>query len=213
MAPLPINALWGVGPKTEERLQKLGITNIGDLAAFSLEEMIRMFGKSGLDLSERARGIDSRPVEVEYTAKSISQEVTFEKDISDKEYLEQTIKRLSSQVGSQLRKQGFTARTIRIKIRWGNFETHTRQISISEPTDHDFVITNASLELFRNIWPVGKPVRLIGVGTSQLSNEPVQLSLLDTTADKEGRLLRSVDELRERFGDKIVLHGFDIRKK
>lgn len=212
LAPLPINALWGVGPKTEERLHKMGIRTIGNLASFSLDDMVRLFGKSGFDLSERARGIDSRPVEVESTAKSISQEVTFEKDVSDKESLEQTIKRLSAQVGSQLRKQGFTARTIRIKIRWANFETHTRQISIVKPTDHDSVLTNAALELFRNIWPMGKPVRLIGVGTSQLSNEPVQLSLLDSNSDKEGRLLRSVDELRERFGEKIVVRGFEIRK-
>jgi DNA polymerase-4 len=213
LAPLPVNALWGVGPKTEEGLKKLGITKIGDLAAFSVEEMARMFGKSGLDLSERSNGIDSRPVHVEHVAKSISQEVTFEKDINEKQSLEKTIMRLSAQVGSQLRKQGFTARTIRIKIRWGNFETHTRQLSLSTPTDHDSVITEAAMEMFRIIWPVGKPVRLIGVGTTQLSNEPVQLNLLDSTQDKEGRLLRSVDELRERFGEKIVIRGFDIKKK
>lgn len=213
LAPLPVNALWGVGPKTEERLEKLGIKTIGDLAAFSIEEMIRMFGKSGLDLSARARGIDTRPVEVEHTVKSISQEVTFEKDISDKEDLEQTLKRLSAQVGSQLRKQGFTARTIRIKIRWENFETHTRQISVLMPTDHDSVITEAALNLFRKIWPVGKKVRLIGVGTSQISDEPVQLNLLDSSRDKEGRLLRSMDELRARYGNNILLRGFEIRKR
>jgi len=213
LAPLPVNALWGVGPKTDEHLHKLGITTIGGLAAFSIEEMTRMFGKSGLDLSERAKGLDTRPVEVDHTIKSISQEVTFEKDVSDKNELEQTIKRLSAQVGSQLRKQGYTARTIRLKIRWANFETHTRQLSIPMPTDHDSIITGAALDLFRNIWPVGKPVRLIGVGTTQITNEPIQLSLLDSTSAKEGRLLRSVDELRERFGDKIVLRGFDIRKK
>jgi DNA polymerase-4 len=156
--------------------------------------------------------LDSRPVVLDHTAKSISQEVTFENDISDKHALEQTIRRLSSQVGSQLRKQGFTAKTIRIKIRWANFETHTRQISVACPTDHDSIITEAALNLFRIIWPAGKKVRLIGVGTSQLSNEPVQLSLLEPSSDKEGRLLRSVDELREKFGDRIVLRGFDIRK-
>ena len=213
LAPLPINALWGVGPKTEERLKKLGIITIGGLATFSMQEMARMFGKSGLDLSERANGMDTRAVEVDHTVKSISQEVTFERDISDKKVLEQTIMRLSAHVGSQLRKQGFSAKTIRLKIRWSNFETHTRQISVPMPTDHDSIIIGATLDLFRNIWPVGKPVRLIGVGTAQLSKEPIQLNLLDSTSEKEGRLLRSVDELRERFGDKIVLRGFEIRKK
>jgi DNA polymerase-4 len=213
LAPLPINALWGVGPKTEERLKHLGISTIGDLAAIEMDEMLKMFGKSGLDLAERARGLDTRPVQVEHTAKSISQEVTFEKDVSEREYLEKTIKRLSSQVGSQLRKQGFTAKTIRLKIRWANFETHTRQVSLASPSDHDSVITDSALNMFRLVWPEGKKVRLIGVGTSQLSNQPVQLNLLDSATEKEGRLLRSVDELRERFGENIVQRGFDIRKR
>jgi DNA polymerase IV len=212
MAPLPIDALWGVGPKTAERLIRMGIHTIGDLARCKPEDMQRIFGQSGQDLVERARGIDDRPVETDHTVKSISQETTFDRDVSNRDMLIQTIKKLASQVASQLRKQGFTAKTIRIKIRWANFETHTRQISLPRPTDHDSIIVQSAIDLFDKIWPEGKDVRLIGVGTSQLTTDPVQLDLLDTTGNKEKRLLQSVDELRQRFGDKIVYHGFDIKK-
>jgi len=210
LAPLTIDALWGVGPKTAERLTALHIHTIGDLADQSLDDMARLFGQSGRDLVERARGIDTREVQVEHEAKSISQETTYDQDTADEEYLLKTIRRLSANVGSQLRKQGITAKTIRIKIRWANFETHTRQIALAQPTDCDSVITSSAIELFQKIWAEGKKVRLIGVGSAQFSQEPVQLNLLEKTDDREKRLLRSVDELRERFGKQIVYHGFDL---
>ncbi len=212
LAPLPVDALWGVGPKTAERLKGMGIFTIGDIAKRSFEEMQRLFGQSGLDLLERARGIDERSIEVDHTVKSVSQETTFETDICDRDVLVRTIKRLSAGVGSQLRKQGLSAKTVRIKIRWADFETHTRQIALPAPTNHDSIIVNSAIDLFDRIWPEGRKVRLIGVGTSQFSSEPVQLNLLDHVSEKEDRLLRSVDELRERFGQKIVIRGFDIRK-
>jgi DNA polymerase-4 len=210
LAPLPIDALWGVGPKTAERLKALHIHTIGDLAGRSESEMSRLFGQSGCDLLDRARGIDSREIQVEHEAKSISQEVTYDQDTGDEEYLLKTIRRLSANVGSQLRKQGITAKTVRIKIRWANFETHTRQAALTRPTDCDSVITSTAIDLFKKIWTAGKKVRLIGVGTAQFSQEPVQLNLLEKTDDREKRLLRSVDELRERFGKQIVYHGFDL---
>lgn len=210
LAPLPVDALWGVGPKTAERLVGMGIQTIGDIACRDVEEMRRLFGQSGYDLLQRARGIDERPVEMDHTVKSISQEITFEKDINEREVLVKTIKRLASQVGSQLRRQKLTARTVRLKIRWENFETHTRQVSLSVPTDHDSVLVQSAVDLFCRIWPEGRKVRLIGVGTSQLSTEPVQLSFLDVTASKEDRLLRSVDDLKQRYGEKIVYRGFEI---
>lgn len=210
LAPLPINALWGVGPKTEERLTALHIHTIGDLAGRPESEIARLFGQSGCDLLDRAKGIDTREIQVEHEAKSISQEVTYDQDTANEEYLLKTIRRLSANVGSQLRKQGITAKTVRIKIRWANFETHTRQQALARPTDCDSVITSAAIDLFQKIWTEGKKVRLIGVGTAQFSQEPVQLNLLEKTDDREKRLLRSVDELRERFGKQIVYHGFDL---
>lgn len=212
LAPLPVDALWGVGPKTAERLVSMGIHTIGEIAKRNNDELIRLFGRTGLDLLERAMGLDNRPVEMDHTVKSVSQETTFTKDVTDRAILAKTIKRMASKVASQLRKQGLTTRTVRIKIRWGNFETHTRQISLPNPTNHDSVIVQSALDLFTRFWPEGKAVRLIGVGTSKLSDQPVQMDLLDVQGGKEDRLLRSVDELRQRFGDKIVMHGFDLNK-
>ncbi|GAP20821.1 DNA polymerase IV [Leptolinea tardivitalis] len=213
LAPLPVDALWGVGPKTAERLIRMGIRTIGDITRHTEEEMIQHFGRSGKELLDHARGIDDRVVQVEHTAKSISQETTFDVDINDRNILLQTLKRQSSQVGSQLRRQGFTAKTIRLKIRWDNFETHTRQVSLESPTNHDSVIMQSAIDLFLRIWSEGRKVRLIGVGASQLNQEPVQMSLLDTTTQKEDRLLRSVDELRQKFGNLAVYRGYDIHQK
>lgn len=212
LEPLPVSALWGVGPKTAERFHEMGIKTIGDIAKRTPEELVHYFGRTGLELLDRARGIDDRLIEVERTAKSISQETTFAVDVNDRETLTMTIKRLSAKVASQLRKQGFTAKTIRLKIRWENFETHTRQLSLTSPTNHDSIIVRSAVELFDKVWLEGKKVRLIGVGAAQLTNEPIQLNLLDRMDDREERLLRSVDKLRERFGQKIVYHGFDIKK-
>ncbi len=210
LAPLPIDALWGVGPKTAERLTALHIHTIGDLAKRSMDEMSRLFGQSGCDLLERAKGIDTREIQVEHEAKSISQETTFDQDTADEDYLLKTLRRLSANVGSQLRKQGLTAKTVRIKIRWANFETHTRQAALPNPTDRDSVITASAIDLFHKIWSEGKKVRLIGVGSAQFTQEAVQLNLLEKTDDREERLLRSVDELRERFGKQILVRGFDL---
>lgn len=210
LAPLPIDALWGVGPKTAERMTTLHIHTIGDLAKRSMDEMIRLFGQSGCDLLERAKGIDTREIQVEHEAKSISQETTFDNDTADEEYLLKTIRRLSANVGTQLRKQEITAKTIRIKIRWASFETHTRQLALTYPTDRDSVITAAAIDLFHKIWSKGKKVRLIGVGAAQFTREAIQLNLLEKTDDREERLLRSVDELRERFGKQILIRGFDL---
>jgi DNA polymerase-4 len=210
LAPLPVEALWGVGPKTAERLVAIGLHKIGDIAQCTPDELRRHFGQSGLELYQRARGIDNRPVGVDHEAKSISQEITFAKDINDGQMLIQTIRRLACQVGSQLRQQGFTAKTIRLKIRWQNFETHTRQVSLAVPTNHDSVIIQTAIDLFKGIWPEGEKVRLIGVGSTQLARGPVQMNLLDTDRNREDRLLRSVDQLRQRFGEKIVYRGFEI---
>lgn len=213
LAPLPVSALWGVGPKTAERFQTMGFKTIGDIALRTSDELERLFGRNGRELYERALGIDDRPIEVEREVKSVSQEITFTNDVNDRDVLTTTIKRLSSKVASQLRKKGFSAKTVRIKIRWASFETHTRQTLLNQATNHDSIISQSAIELFNGIWPEGKKVRLIGVGTSQLTKEPVQTDLFDRRDEKEERLLRSVDALRERFGSKIVFRGYEIKKE
>lgn len=207
LAGLPAKALWGVGPKTEARLAQLGLHTIGDLAAVPESALRGWFGKSGADLWRHAHGIDDRAVTVEHVTKSVSQEITYNRDRSDRNQLEETLRRLSEQVGYQLRKDGLSGMTVRIKLRWSDFSTHTRQLTLPQPTNQDDVIYQVALGLFTNLWHVGRPVRLLGVGVSGLDTHIQQLSLWDSGTDKERRLLEALDALRARYGEKVVRRG------
>ncbi len=213
LAPLPTKSMWGVGPKTEEALSKLGIHTLGELAGCSEEFMIKRFGRHGPDLIRSARGIDNSPVVVEYEAKSISQETTFDRDTSDLVYLRQTLRQLAAQVGYRLRQSGVLAGVVRIKLRWSDFSTHTRQVSVDPPTDQDGVIYAKANELMMSLWESGRQVRLLGVGTSNFKEQNRQMNLWETPTDKERRLLSALDELRERYGRNAVLRGDSVKKK
>ena len=179
LAPLPVTALWGVGPKTAERLEKMGIRKIGELARWPEAELVHLFGKNGADLSQRARGIDDRALETSHETKSISQETTFSKDISNADALVRTLRNLSEGVGRRLRKENLCGTTVKIKLRWQDFTTLTRQVTLSQPTDQDVEIFEAALKLFEANWRKGQPLRLIGVGVSGLGPPVRQLSLWD----------------------------------
>lgn len=212
LAPLPVKELWGVGPKMAEKLNGLGIHTIGQLAVIPETNLVGMFGKYGLDLALHARGIDESTVETERDVKSISQEVTYDRDVSDRKALLSMLSKLSAKVAYRLRKHGFCATVVRIKIRWPDFETHTRQTTIQQPTDQDSVIYATAVELFDGIWHAGKPVRLIGVGVAGLSEHIHQFGLWETTTEKEHRLLDALDELRERYGEDAVRKASHIKK-
>ena len=213
LAPLPAQALWGVGPKTAARLADLGIHSIGDLAAADEQRLERLFGVYGREMARRARGIDDSPVQTERETKSISAETTYERDVSDPQRLRQTLREQSEEVARRLRREGLCAATVRIKLRWPDFSTHTRQISLPEPTDQDSLIYSAALGLFEALWERGRAVRLLGVGASKLSSAVHQLSLWDTPDQKERRLIEALDELRARFGRDAVRSGHALQRK
>jgi DNA polymerase-4 len=200
LAPLPIQSLWGVGPKTAERLQEIGVSTIGDLTRVPDADLVRMFGKNGSDLAIRSRGIDDRPIITEHLLKSISQETTFAHDIPDEAILRRTLLELSESVGRRLRESSLAASTIKIKIRWPDFTTLTRQITLANPTDQDSEIYAAALQLFSSVWKLGQPVRLLGVGASSLGSPVRQLGFWDQPSEKERRLLDAVDQLQQRYG-------------
>ncbi len=210
LAPLKCDELWGVGPKTALRLKQKGIKTIGDIAAIPDTLLVQWFGKLGGDLARRSKGIDSREISLSSEMKSISAEITFEKDITDFTELRMKIWRLSEKVGARLRKKNFSASTVRLKLRWADFTTPTRQVSFQQPIDQDKVIFEAALQLFNTLWEKGKPVRLIGVGVSGLAPQAVQLSLWDTPDEKERRLDDALDELRLRYGKNSVKRGVNI---
>lgn len=213
LAPLPVRELWGVGPKTAERLGEMGIHTIGDLARTPESTLVRLFGKYGHYLWKHANGLDDSPVEPEHAVKSISAETTFERDIADPGRLRQTIAELTEQVGRQLRKKGMIAGTVRIKVRWPDFSSQTRQITITPATSEDSVIEDTAWDLLERLWDKTRPIRLIGVGVSNLSQGVRQLSLWETPAEKERKLLNAVDELKERYGRKVIQKGNALKNK
>lgn len=211
LAPLPVKAMWGVGPKMEKALNNAGMFTIGDIARRPKGELEKCFGKYGYDLHNHALGIDDRPIELERDVKSISQETTFAKDTTDPVYLRQTLKDLTAHVAFNLRQDGFCARVVRIKIRWSDFSTNTRQVSLPHPTDQDGVIYSKAETLLNSIWEVGKPVRLIGVGASDLVETIHQMSLWETPTEKERRLLDALDGLQEKYGKGAIKRGNKIK--
>ena len=205
--PLPADMLWGVGPKTSARLSELGIHTIGDIARWPEYELIRLFGENGRDLARHAKGIDDRPVVTEHETKSISQEVTFSKDVRDDKVLEQTVREQSIEVARQLRRNNLAGKTIKLKIRWPDFTTLTRQTTLNDPTDQDEVIERNALDLMRSVRKPNQAVRLIGVGVSGLGTPIRQLGLWDMDVERSRRLQQAMDELNEKYGRDVIRKG------
>lgn len=195
--PLPVDALWGVGPKTAARLAELGVKTIGDLADYPEVELRKMFGKNGSDLAKHARGIDERLISTSHEIKSISQETTFARDIADKSRLLNTLQKLSNRVASRLQKSELSGSTIKVKIRWPDFTTITRQMTLTQPTDQENQIFNAANQLFLREWQPGKAVRLLGVGVSSLQESSRQLSLWDDSAQNASQLQSATDSFQD----------------
>jgi DNA polymerase-4 len=213
LAPLPVKELWGVGPKTAAQLAEIGLHTIGDIARWSEPDLGRRFGKLGHDLAQRAKGIDDRPVETEHEAKSISQEITFVRDINEERLLRETLRKLSEQVGHRLRQEALSGATIKLKIRWSDFTTLTRQLTLNQPTNLDKEIHAAIIQLFENVWPPGKRVRLLGVGVSNFEQPARQLGLWEANLEPDHRLQTTLDTIRERFGSQAVRRGSQIKPK
>jgi DNA polymerase-4 len=177
LAPLPVRVLWGIGPVTAQRLASLQVTTVGELAQLSPAVLQAQFGRQGLEMANQARGQDARPVVTEREVKSISQERTFNRDLSAAEALEKQLREMSQRVARRLQRAELAAGTVAIKLRYADFSTLTRQMALDVPTDDGELIYQAALTLLRRTWQVGRPVRLLGVAARQLSPPAGQLPL------------------------------------
>lgn len=199
LRPMPVDALWGVGGKMRERLTSRGITTVGELADTPLPVLRRALGEAAArKLHELANGIDPRAVVTQRDDVTIGRETTFEEDVSDRERLRGVLLRLSDDVGSRLRRAGVLARTVSIKVRFGDFRTITRARTLAQPTDVAHAIHEAALALLDAEGAI-PPVRLIGV-RAELGEG--QAALWDDDAWREAE--QAVDRARERFGRAAV---------
>ncbi len=214
LAPLPVSCLWGAGKDMQERLIRHGFGTIGDVQKRSSDELKRMFGNAaGAHFASISRGQDDRPVVTGHPAKSVGHENTFGTDLVDQEECHGVLVDQSDKVGRRLRRAGRLGRTVRIKVRYGNFKTLTRQMAVA-PTDNDFVIAKAALELFDRVWDGKTGIRLLGVAVGNLvrPEEPVQTDLFHGDDEKSDRLLRAMDTIRDRYGRRAIRHGITSMK-
>ena len=209
---LPISRLWGVGPKTEARLRRMGVGTIRELAALPRERLTRDLGSAGEHLWHLSRGEDDRPVVADWDPKSISCENTFDVDTDDRDRLVATIQHLSEEVARRLRKQGFRASTITLKLRYASFTTHTRQSSLPIPVQTGRDIVKVVLPLFEQ-FSLEEKIRLIGVGTGKLSregDEPEQLGLFPDSRRQNEKLEHTLDKIRAKYGHTSLQKGSEL---
>jgi DNA polymerase-4 len=207
LAPMAVNRIWGIGEKTTQVLATWQIRTIQDLRRCSQHSLVKRFGKQGLSLYFLARGIDNRPVEPETAAKSMGKETTFTDDIIEVATLRQVLANLVAVVGMRLRQQKLWARTITVKLRYSDFTTITRSISLPEPINSDDDIFQAADNLLKeNI--AEDPIRLIGIYVSQLTTM-AQGSLF---ADPRGeKLTELMDKLNARYDRPVLRKGRELQ--
>ena len=212
MAPLDIQALWGFGPKTADKLRDRGIYRIGQLYDLSEAELRSFFGNHASEILDRAKGIDTRPVfDSEHDPKSVSNETTYYSDTDDLHQISDTLRWLSDKVGYRLRKHNLAGSCVQIKIRYSDFSTITRQTMLQFPTNLDDDIFSAVSELLKSHLTVGREVRLLGVAVTKLEEPAIQLSLWDNTTQKKTQLTEAIDSLKEKYGKEIVVRASSLK--
>lgn len=210
-APRPIRELPMVGPKTAESLASLGVRTIGDLAGLPVDALIARFGSHGAELHQRALGIYEAPVlSGRGAAKSISREMTFDTDVTSGDRLHAALRGHAERVAADLVANGQSARTVTLKLRFPPFETLTRATTLPGPTDLADDIQAAALTLFETAWAANqsRPVRLIGVGVTNLQERARQLRLGETTG--ADILQAIVGDLRGRYGDSALRRASEL---
>jgi DNA polymerase IV len=198
LAPLKVNKIPGVGDHTYQTLRDLGIETIGDLTLQSADYLEKRLGKYGLELWNKAHGIHTSEVHPYHEAKSISTENTFHENIKDVDQLMAELVRMTERVGYELRQDNKMAGCVAVKIRYGDFETTSRQTTIPYTFYDDELILQAR-DLFHKLWRKGEPVRLLGVRLSELTSEAIQTNLF-SNAEKKAELYKAIDEVKNRFG-------------
>jgi len=203
--PIPVRELWGVGPATGRKLSGMGIETVGDLATQPLSRIEAGVGRAaGAHLHALANGRDERPVEVDQELKSIGHEETFARDLVVIEDIRPHLVRMADAVAARLRKGSVLGRTVTIKVRFADFTTITRSITLSEPIDGARVIATEAETMLARLDPT-PGVRLFGVSLSQLVDGSIrQLSLDEVAGPAWTDADAVIDDIRDRFGSSAI---------
>jgi DNA polymerase-4 len=208
--PLPIKSLWGVGPVTQEKLDRIGIKTIGDLAALPLHVLTVAVGDAhGRHLHDLSHGRDERPVESERDVKSIGHEETFNEDLFSFDEVHRHLVRLCDAVASRLRAHQTLARTLTLKVKFSDFHSITRSITADGGKSSGPSLVDALTPLLNNI-NLAPGVRLLGVSTSNFTDERAQPSLFDEDQvhdDSWDQASEAIDHIREKFGKGAIRPG------
>lgn len=210
--PLPVEEMVGVGKKMAVAFKELGVVTIGDLARMPVKILVSRFGVVGETLHHLAHGRDDSPVDpgAYDTAKSVGHSITLPRDINNVEEVERVLLDLSEKVGRRLREGGYQGKTITLTVKDHNFVTATRSVTLPEPTCLTDVIYRAACTLYRSRFEPWRKVRLLGVSVSNLSprEHGYQLALFAAEdREKADRLARTVDSIKERYGDEALLRA------
>ena len=221
LAPLPVGRMSGVGPATQERLRRMGIHTLGELARSDQSMLEREFGVLGPRMALRASGLErSRVCEAaaEDEVKSVSNERTFSRDLTDERDLVAAVSTISEMVARRLRKKGLKGRTVTLKLKFDVSRTRSAQRGLAHVTDDGRVIARLATELLGEAWHTGEAVRLVGVAVSSFGEDPCEQLSLFQDADEPARgerdlsaLGRVTDALRDKFGDGVVGYGREYR--
>jgi DNA polymerase-4 len=217
--PLPVRRIWGVGPAAEARLGRAGYETLGDLARAEGARLRGLLGSWGVEMGSLARGEDVRDVEPYREAVSLSEENTFEDDVRDRDRLQAAIVTHSEAVARRLRKSRLTARTVVLKLKLSRrvatgprgFPLLTRRATLAEPTDDGHMLSEMAITLLDR-WGLPEPVRLLGVGVTNLvDGRPTQLGLFGAASGgaRRERLNRALDEITLRYGRGALVRGVE----
>lgn len=209
LPPLPVTRIWGIGPKTAERLAGMNLRTIGDLRRMPEDWFEREFGEDGERFRRLMHGLDERPVVPDSEAKSISHENTFEEDVTDPQHLRDVLLDEVESVARRLRKHGLRAGAVRLKIRIGGFKTFSRSRTLGEPTNVTSDLWRESLAVFDEWMRASfQPVRLLGMGAASLTKGGEQLSLFGGAAsEKQKGVDSAVDRINAKFGKSAIRRG------
>ena len=213
LAPMPVRALPGIGKQSAEKLRRLGIGTLGQIAAAPPEKLRPIFGVNTEAVQQRAAGVDGRGIVTEREVKSVGHERTFVEDLTTREQIEAAVDKMGTMVGRRLRKKGFAGHTVTLKLRYSDLSRRTAQQTLPERVDDETVFIPIAKQLISTIWRPGDAVRLVGISISGFEETDEQLGLFaDETLPKGNQeIISAADKVRDKFGDGALKFGREMK--